>query len=227
MREVLQSPYTQTAPAAGFYSIGLAAGESALAKNFGNVVPAAPATVVDRQLFYNQSAWDGDSAGINFASDATAIAPDKTAYLPGDGTATAANITNYSRGINGLVIDLAGGGNHAGISAGDFVFKMSDQSGGNSNNPESWTAAPAPLDVQVSLGGGVSGSDRVEIVWNAGDVINRWLMVQVKANATTGLDQHLRRHRRQRHRRHLLLRQQSRRRQLQLQHQLWRRHAVS
>ena len=82
--------------------------------------------IANRQLFYNQSAWDGDGPGINFTSDAQAIAPDKIAYLPGDGTATAVNITNYSRGINGLVIDLAGGGNHAGISASDFVFKMSD-----------------------------------------------------------------------------------------------------
>ena len=64
---------------------------------------------------------------------------------------------------------------------------MSDLSGGNSNNPESWTAAPAPLDVQVSIGGGVSGSDRVEIVWANGAIQDTWLEVKVLATANTGL----------------------------------------
>ncbi len=100
------------------------------------VSPIASQTA-NRQLFYNQSAWDGDGPGINFTSDAQAIAPDKIAYLPGDGTATAVNITNYSRGINGLVIDLAGGGNHAGISASDFVFKV-----GNDNHPRKLDRGP-------------------------------------------------------------------------------------
>ncbi len=43
---------------------------------------------------------------IDFTSDAEAIATDKTAYLPGAGTAVFANITNFTRGINGIIIDL-------------------------------------------------------------------------------------------------------------------------
>ena len=42
------------------------------------------------------------------------------------------NFTNYSRGINGIIIDIAnnGGGTHANISASDFVFYV-----GNDQTP--------------------------------------------------------------------------------------------
>ena len=147
-----------------------------------------PTTVAGRHIFYNQSACDGASAAaglpIDFVSDELARAPDKTAYLPGDPTAVAFNITNYSRGITGIMIDLSTtGGSHSSITASDFVFKV-----GNNNTPSSWAAAPAPTSVAVSLGGGVGGSDRVEITWSSTiSIKNAWLEVQVLANANTGL----------------------------------------
>ena len=58
---------------------------------------------------------------------------------------------------------------------------------GNDQTPSSWSAAPAPADVQVSIGGGLGGTDRVEIVWAAGAIINQWLMVGVKDTTATGL----------------------------------------
>ena len=140
------------------------------------------ASVVARQLFYNQSAFDGGSAALN-ASDNGAIAPDKSAYLPGSGLASAANVSSYSRGINGILIDLSpSGGSHASITAADFVFKV-----GNNNLPGSWTAAPAPSAVSVILAGGTGGSDRVKISWTSGAIKNQWLEVQVLATARTGL----------------------------------------
>jgi hypothetical protein len=146
-------------------------------------VPAAPAEslVVARHVFYNNSAFDGNDAAIN-AADASAIASDKTAYLPGTGQAVLANLTNFDKGITGIVVDLVGGGNHAAIGAGDFVFKV-----GTDNSPGSWAAAPTPNAVAVSLGGGDGGSDRVTITWAAGDITDRWLEVQVLANSNTGL----------------------------------------
>ncbi len=59
------------------------------------------------------------------------------------------------------------------------------------NHPESWVASPTPSAVQVSIGGGVNGSDRVEIVWNSADIINRWLQIAIKANDQTGLPETL------------------------------------
>jgi len=139
------------------------------------------AVIAGRYLFYNQSTYDGGSAVIN-ASDDNAIATDKTAYLPAGALATFANVSNYSRGINGIMIDLAGAGSHGSISANDFTLKV-----GNDNSPGFWTLAPVPATVSVRPGAGVSGSDRVEITWANNSIRNQWLEVQVLPNARTGL----------------------------------------
>jgi glucose/arabinose dehydrogenase len=147
----------------------------------GEIYRIAASRVVGRHLFYNQSAFDGDNASIN-ANDDNAIAPDKSAYLPGAGLATFNNISSYSRGINGIAIDLLSGGAHASINANDFVFKV-----GNNNSPSTWSTAPAPSAISVRVGAGLSGSDRVEITWAAGAVKNTWLEVQVLPTSRTGL----------------------------------------
>jgi hypothetical protein len=153
--------------------------------------PTSPAEVLARAIFYNQSAFDGGSAAIGAADDA-AIALDKIAYLPGDGVASSASVTSYTRGINGIMIDLAG--DHGSLSAADFTFRMSGTGLAVNNSPGTWAAAPAPLDVAVRAGAGANNSDRVEIVWPAGAIVNRWLEVIVEGadaaggfNANTGL----------------------------------------
>ncbi len=106
---------------------------------------------------------------------------DKTALLPGH-TATLANYTSYSRGINGIMIDILGLANPSGLNATDFQFKVGNGAG--------WTTAPQPASVSVRQGGGVGGSDRVTITWDdiAGNSIkNQWLQVTVKAGGNTGL----------------------------------------
>ncbi|MGD9721697.1 MAG: beta strand repeat-containing protein [Pirellulales bacterium] len=145
------------------------------------VLTAVDNLVANRRLFYNQSVFDGNNASIN-ASDDGAIAPDKTAYLPGAGLAVFENVSSYSRGINGLVIDLAGGGTHTSIDANDFVFKV-----GANNSPNTWSAAPSPSAISVRTGAGAGGSDRVEITWANNAIENVWLEVQVLATANTGL----------------------------------------
>jgi hypothetical protein len=144
--------------------------------------PPTSSTVAGRHIFYNQSAWDGNSAAIDAVNDNLAIATDKTAYLPGAGVAVYGNITSFSRGINGIIVDLSAAMTHTGISAADFVFKV-----GNDNAPSGWAAAPAPSAISVIAGGGVGGADRVEITWATGIIKNQWLEVQVLATANTGL----------------------------------------
>jgi hypothetical protein len=139
-------------------------------------------TVVGRRVFYNQSKFDGNSSAANSSDDA-AIATDKSAYLPGSGAATFANITSYSRGINGIMVDLAGP--HGAISAADFVFRMSTQVGAN-NTPSTWAAAPAPVTVTVRDGAGYRGADRLEITWTDGAIANRWLEVISEGNDAGG-----------------------------------------
>jgi hypothetical protein len=131
-----------------------------------------------RHVFYNNSAFDGDSAAANAADDG-AIAPDKTALLPG-GTATFANYTSYNRGINGIMVDIA---NLPGTpTAADFTFKV-----GNDSTPGSWVNAPAPTSITVREGAGVDGSDRITIIWADNAIQKQWLQVTVKATTATGL----------------------------------------
>ena len=140
----------------------------------GNVAPSS--TVVGRKIFYNRSKFDGNDAAAGAADDA-AISP-KTARLP-TGTATSANYTNYSRGINGIMVDITN--LPAGTpQASDFIFKV-----GNDNTPSGWSS----LRIQRSRAprGRYDGSDRVTFIWNDGDIKKQWLQVTTKVTAATGL----------------------------------------
>jgi len=151
---------------------------------------AFAATITSRHAFYNGSYFDGTDAGASAADDA-AIASDKQALLPGQ-TATFANYSSYSKGLNGLMVDVAELSSPGSLSAADFAFKT-----GNSDDPSGWSAAPAPLSVTVREGEGVGGSDRVTVIWAANDldgvveaneaVAKGWLEVTVLATGTTGL----------------------------------------
>jgi len=146
--------------------------------------------VVGRWVFYNRSGWDGNDAAANAGDDA-AVAPDKSALLPGR-RATFANYTSYASGLNGVMVDVFGLPAGNSLTASDFEFRA-----GNTQTPSGWATASAPSSVVVRRGAGVGGSDRVTMVWvaNNGDMVadaneavaGRWLQVTVKANARTGL----------------------------------------
>ncbi len=133
---------------------------------------------VGRYIFYNNCYFDGDDLGAN-ANDDGAIAPDKTALLGGE-TATFANYTSYSRGINGIMIDIPAMPGTP--TAADFEFKV-----GGDGQPAGWSAAPAPSSITVRSGAGVDGSDRITIIWADNAIAKQWLQVTVKATANTAL----------------------------------------
>ncbi len=139
--------------------------------------PLPPATVVGRQVFYNNSAFDGDDPAANVLDD-DAIAPDKTALLPGQ-TAAFANYTSYSRGINGIMVDVA---NLAGTPTdADFEFKV-----GNRDGPAGWSTVAAEAEITLRPGAGVGGSDRVTIIWPDHAIQKQWLQVKVRAGGNVG-----------------------------------------
>jgi uncharacterized protein YkwD len=192
-----QATFTTTSWPAGAYTLAVPAGTYTVTATGGalgatitrsNVVVGtqnveqdfAPATpyVAGRYVFYNNSAFDGNNPSANAADDG-AIAPDKQALLPGV-PASFANYTSYSRGINGIMVDLGGLPAGATPQASDFTFKM-----GNSAAPGSWPAGPAPASFVVRSGPG--GTTRVEITWADGAIRNTWLQVTVGATATSGL----------------------------------------
>jgi hypothetical protein len=146
-------------------------------------------TIVGRHAFYNRSGFDGNDPGANAADDA-AIATDKQALLPGD-AATAVHRLAYSRGLNGIMIDIARPRVPGALSVADFEFAQ-----GNDSEPDSWSPAEPPLSVTVRPGAGVCGSTRVTLIWadfqKGASVPHQavgqgWLEVTLKANERTGL----------------------------------------
>jgi hypothetical protein len=134
--------------------------------------------VVGRSIFYNNSYWDGLASG-----DDGAIATDKQALLPGQ-TATFANYTSYSKGINGIMIDVASlpGGDP---TASDFEFRVGNTSTGPA--PASWPLASAVPTVSVRRGAGAGGSDRITLIFADGAIQKQWLRVKALASGAVGL----------------------------------------
>ncbi|MEX0936422.1 MAG: VCBS repeat-containing protein [Pirellulales bacterium] len=134
--------------------------------------------VMGRHIFYNNSSFDGQNLAAGAADDA-AVAFDKRALLPGQ-TATFANYTSYVRGINGVMIDIAG---LAGTpTASDFLLTV-----GNSEDPSLWSTAPAPSQITVRAGAGTAGAHRVTLVWPDNAIEKQWLRVVVLPTTRTGL----------------------------------------
>jgi len=136
--------------------------------------------VVNRQVFYNGSRFDGQNSAAN-ANDDLAIDGQKRALLQG-ATASRANYTSFSRGINGLIVDVQGLANPQGIGPDDFTFFT-----GNGDDLATWSELTAPVSVTVRPGAGAQGADRITIVLPDHVAEGNWLQTTVLANADTGL----------------------------------------
>ena len=105
------------------------------------------------------------------------------------GMATFANYTSYSRGINGVMIDMEGLSRPPGVN--DFQFRMGNDNKPYGDDPDSWHDdwpwAPTPTSITVRAGAGTEGSDRVTLLWADNLIQKRWLQVTVRATSTTGL----------------------------------------
>jgi len=134
------------------------------------------AEVVDRHIFYNRSYFDGNDASAN-TNDDNAIDTSKQALLPGE-TATFANYTSYSRGINGIMVDIV---DMSGTPTdADFGIRVNEAA-----DPDTWSTGPIPT-VSVRPGEGVGGSDRVTLIWADGAILNQWVEVTVLSDTNGG-----------------------------------------
>ncbi len=149
--------------------------------NLGIAVVKASASVAQRSVFYNNS---GSVFGSGSGNPINAIDPTKTALLPGQTVTTNANYTNYSRGLNGLIVDIASPSNLAGISPASFQFAT--WSSFPDSTPNFLTINPT-VTVSTFAGGGLNGSDRVKIEFPNNAIQNAWLRVTMLADANTGL----------------------------------------
>jgi hypothetical protein len=137
--------------------------------------------VIARRVFYNNSALDGDNPLTNPGDD-NAIAADKSALLPGQ-SATPANVTSYSRGINGVMIDVAPLPD-APLPPPRDNFEFAIRS---DIDPSGWVPAPGPALIALRRGAGLGGSDRLVITFPDGAIRDTWLRVTVRNTARTGL----------------------------------------
>ncbi len=139
--------------------------------------PPAAGVVVNRQVFYNRSASSvfGDGSG----NPINAIDTSKNALLPGQG-ASFANYTNFIKGLNGILVDVA---NQTGTpTVADFQFATWDGIASTGFVPT--TVAPT---VTVIPSGGVAGSRRVKIEFADHAFRNTWLRVTVQTNSNTNI----------------------------------------
>jgi beta-glucanase (GH16 family) len=145
---------------------------------FSNVASSsATSAIAGEYIFYSDSTWDGYDPGS--ADDLNAIAPDKSALLPG-GTATYSNLTDYSNGINGIMIDALDLPSGSTLSASDFKFAI-----GDANNTTTWTTlATSPT---ITLLSGSNGITHVDLTWPNQTILNTWLQVTMLADSNTGL----------------------------------------
>jgi hypothetical protein len=138
--------------------------------------------VVNSKVYYK---------GSSYASTSVDAALDTSKVIAKSGTVaqilTFANLINTTRGINGLVFDVAGLAASS-LTAADFTFRMSPTGAFNeaANPPSIWMAAPAPTLIHVTAGTSNTAA-RVRLEWSDNAIANRWLQIKLKANANTGL----------------------------------------
>lgn len=148
------------------------------------VATATTATVVHRGLFYNganNSFLSSPSNTFN-SSGAADGAIDSTKQALLSGASSFVNYSNYTRGLNGLVIDLSERPSGT-ITADDFSFET--WNGITTDGFQAITVTPT--EVTVLPGQGRDASDRIKIVFADRAVENTWLRITLLANENTGL----------------------------------------
>jgi len=141
----------------------------------------ARVTLVNRFAYYNNSGYE-TAGGVSAALDTSKTLLRATGVSQ---ATTSANVINYSRGINGIVLDVAGMPATS-LAASDFVFRVAPSSAGGVVNPSAWGLAPTPTVIHVTPGTATTPA-RVRLEWNDNAIQNTWLQIIVLSNANTGL----------------------------------------
>jgi hypothetical protein len=174
IREDGQPDLIATAPATGEREVAASEGQVAAGLDLG----ARPRRlqVSSRHVFYNNSVFDGRDAGVNSADDG-AIATDKS-FLPAVQAPAAANVTSYTKGINGIMVDVAELLTPPTLA--DFSFKAPSPF-----DPSVFVDVPAPTGFAVRDLPGGDHLRRVTFIWPDNLLRNTWLQVGVLATPAT------------------------------------------
>ncbi|WP_186775686.1 dockerin type I domain-containing protein [Rubripirellula tenax] len=109
--------------------------------------------------------------------------PNKSALRGYGAAASMANYTNYSRGLNRVIVDIDNLPATT-LAASDFEFRVGNTE--DFGNNLAWTSMPSSAIDVAPLAG---TTKRVTIDWPHQAIMNKWLEVTIKANANTGLTQ--------------------------------------
>jgi hypothetical protein len=147
------------------------------------------ATVFNRQVFYNNSGFE--TAGGNNTPNGVAAALSSNKVLlqstASPQTTTFASVSNYSRGLNGAVLDIAGL-TVSSLVAGDFTFRVAPSGASGVQNPNAnWTSPSFIIPTIAVTAGSATIPGRVRLEWPDNAIQNTWVQIIVKANANTGL----------------------------------------
>lgn len=131
-------------------------------------------SIASAGIFYEDSSFDT-------ANDLDSTSG-KTPLLPGQ-TATFENYHSYSKGINGMVLEvneLPTTPNSSNL-AQFFQFKT-----GNTDDVSDWNDAPLPTEVTYQTSANPNVSDFIFLTWADEAIKNTWLEVTFLSNSTTG-----------------------------------------
>ena len=146
---------------------------------FGNIT--VEGAVLKARLFYKGSTrFNVTNNNLPGFSDDNAIAPDKTAYLPGGG----------SRDLLGRVQLLARyqrpDGRHGQAATARSRPTTSPSRWVTTTRPVPGPRPPRRPPSRTRSGAGASGSDRVELMWANNAIQKQWLEVIVEGNDALG-----------------------------------------
>ena len=131
-------------------------------------------SIASAGIFYEGSSFDT-------ASDLDSTSG-KSPLLPGE-TATFENYHSYSKGINGMVLEVNEIPTVPNSSNLDQFFSFRT---GNSDDVSTWTDAVAPNAVTYQSNVNPSGADLIFLTWADEAIKNVWLEVTFLSNSTTG-----------------------------------------
>jgi hypothetical protein len=142
----------------------------------------ALATVVRAGVYYRGSVFENNGVDAAIDSSIELAKSGSTSQLLGYN-----NLINSSRGINGLVFDVAGLAS-TDLTSNDLSFRVSPRGAFDeaANPPSSWQLPPSPTAIVVTAGTNTTPS-RIRLEWADNAIANQWLQVRVSANTRTGL----------------------------------------
>ena len=156
----------------------------ASANYLSNTTTTATADIIARGIIQARSTryLRATGAGNNGAS--SSLATDKVALLPGQ-SSSFSNYTNYSRGLNSVVIDME---NLPTSTTPEQMLASLQFAQWNGIGTVNWAVISSTANPAVSfVPGGVGSSSRVQIAFVDNTIQNTWLRVTVLSGLTTAL----------------------------------------